>query len=87
MIVTTLKIKNENSISPNDLFTIHEKGFKYKFIKEETQSGKVVQLIDLYPEKADKKNYSIVKVTIDKLKTNYQGCIYQQGWKLNCLYS
>ncbi len=62
------KNKNENSISPNDLFTIHEKGFKYKFIKEETQSGKVVQLIDLYPEKADKKNYSIVKVTIDKLK-------------------
>ena len=62
------KKKSENSISPNDIFIIHEKGFKYKFIKEEIQNGKVVQLIDLYPEKPDKKNYSIVKVTIDKVK-------------------
>jgi outer membrane lipoprotein-sorting protein len=60
--------KNENSISPNDIFTIHEKGFKYKFIKEETQNGKAVQLIDLYPEKPDKKNYHTVKLTIDKAK-------------------
>lgn len=62
------KKKAENSISPNDIFRIHEKGFKYKFIKEEKQNGKDVQLIDLYPEKPDKKNYSIVKVTIDKVK-------------------
>jgi outer membrane lipoprotein-sorting protein len=62
------KKKSENSISPNDIFTIHEKGFKYKFIKEETQNGKVVELIDMYPEKPDKKNYSIVKVTVDKVK-------------------
>ena len=62
------KKKTENSISPNDIFTIHEKGFKYKFIKEEIQNGKTVQLIDLYPEKPDKKNYHTVKLTIDKVK-------------------
>ncbi len=62
------KKKNENQISPTEIFTIHEKGFKYKFIREETQGGKVVQLIDLYPEQADKKNYHTVKLTIDKVK-------------------
>lgn len=62
------KKKSENSISPNDIFTIHEKGFKFEFVKEETQNGKVVQLIDLIPEKPDKKNYHRIKLTIDKAK-------------------
>ncbi|HTL82483.1 MAG TPA: outer membrane lipoprotein carrier protein LolA [Bacteroidia bacterium] len=57
-----------DAISPNDLFTLHEKGFKYKFIKTDTVGGKVYQHIDLYPEKPDKKNYSIVHLTIDKSK-------------------
>jgi outer membrane lipoprotein-sorting protein len=60
--------RNENTISPNDIFTIHEKGFKYRFIKEEVQNGKAVQLIDLTPEKPEKKNYHTVKLTIDKTK-------------------
>lgn len=63
------KKKNDNQISPTEIFTFHEKGFKYKFMKEETQaSGKVVQLIDLYPENPDKKPYHTVKLTIDKAK-------------------
>jgi outer membrane lipoprotein carrier protein len=63
------KKKNDNVISPTEIFTFHEKGFKYKFIKEETQTGgKVVQLIDLYPEVPDKKTYHTVKLTIDKVK-------------------
>lgn len=63
------KKKNENTISPTEIFTFHEKGFKYKFMKEETQAGgKVVQMIDLYPEQADKKPYHTVKLTIDKVK-------------------
>lgn len=63
------KATDDNSISPNDIFTIHEKGFKYKFIKEETQKdGKVVQLIELVPEKPEKKNYHKVKLVIDKAK-------------------
>jgi hypothetical protein len=37
-------------------------------VKEEVQGGKTVQLIDLFPEQADKKNYHTVKVVIDKAK-------------------
>lgn len=62
------KKKNENQISPSEIFTIHEKGFKYSFVKEETQNGKVVQLVNLIPEQPDKKNYHTVKLTIDKVK-------------------
>ncbi|MDQ3111234.1 MAG: outer membrane lipoprotein carrier protein LolA [Bacteroidota bacterium] len=62
------KKKADNSISPNDIFTIHEKGFKYTFVKEETQNGRAVQLINLIPEKPEKKNYHTVKLTIDKVK-------------------
>lgn len=62
------KKKAENSISVNDIFTIHEKGFKYTFIKEEMQNGKAVQIIDLIPEKPDKKNYIKMRVTVDKAK-------------------
>lgn len=60
--------KAKNNFAPTDIFTIHEKGFKYKFVKEEVQGGKTVQLIDLFPEQADKKNYHTVKVVIDKAK-------------------
>jgi outer membrane lipoprotein-sorting protein len=60
--------KKENSFSVNDIFTIHEKGFKYTFVKEETQNGKVVQLINLIPLNPDKKNYHTIKLTIDKAK-------------------
>jgi len=63
------KKKNDNTISPTEIFTFHENGFKYKFMKEETQAGgKVVQMIDLYPEQPDKKPYHTVKLTIDKVK-------------------
>ena len=60
--------KKSETITPNDIFTIHEKGFKYTYVKEETQNGKVVQIINLFPEKPEKKNYHTVKLTIDKAK-------------------
>jgi outer membrane lipoprotein-sorting protein len=69
--------KNANSISPNDIFTIHEKGFKYTYIKEETLSdGKVVQYIDLFPENPDKKSYHTVHLTIDKAKKQINNVIF-----------
>lgn len=63
------KKKNENQISPTEIFTFYETGYKYKFVKEETQAGgKVVQIINLYPEQPDKKNFHTSIVTIDKVK-------------------
>lgn len=58
---------SEEVISPSNIFTIYEKGFKYKFEGEKTENGKVVQMINLYPNDAKAKNYHTVKLTIDKV--------------------
>ena len=58
--------KEENSINPVNIFTIYEKGFKYKFDKEETRNGKPVQIVNLYPVKANEKPYHTLKLFIDK---------------------
>lgn len=52
----------------SDLFVLHEKGFRYKFDKEEVQGGVAVQVINLYPNKPDQKKFHTVKVVIDKAK-------------------
>ncbi len=55
-------------VDPTQIFNLYEKNFKYKFIKEETINGKVVQMIDLFPEKANNKSYHTIKMKIDKNK-------------------
>lgn len=57
-----------DGISPSNIFTIYEKGFKYKFDKEETVGAVVIQTIILYPISPDKKKYHTVKLMIDKSK-------------------
>lgn len=55
----------EEGIKPNEIFTMYEKGFLYKFIDEKTVSGKVQQNLELTP--TDKtKNFFKIKLTIDK---------------------
>ncbi|MFQ5335919.1 MAG: outer membrane lipoprotein carrier protein LolA [Flavobacteriales bacterium] len=61
--------ENEDQLlDPTRIFSLYEKNFKYKFKKEETRNGKVVQIIDLYPEKAADKSYHTVQLVIDKQK-------------------
>lgn len=58
----------EGTISPSNIFTIYESGFKYKFHKEETINGIVQQQINLYPENANEKAYHTIRLSIDKAK-------------------
>ncbi|MBN4072185.1 outer membrane lipoprotein carrier protein LolA [Flavobacteriales bacterium AH-315-E23] len=58
----------EGTLSPTNIFTIYEKGFKYQYIKEEVKDGKTLQLIKLFPEDADSKPYHTIKLYIDKAK-------------------
>ncbi len=57
---------SEDAISPTNIFTIYEKGFKYKFESEKVENGKTIQLINLYPINSKSKNYHTVKLFIDK---------------------
>ncbi|MCO6499166.1 MAG: outer membrane lipoprotein carrier protein LolA [Vicingus serpentipes] len=57
--------EDDEYISPNKIFTLYEKGFKYKFVKEENG----IQIINLYPIEADKKSFHRIALYISKEKT------------------
>lgn len=52
-------------IKPNEIFTMYEKGFLYRFVDEKTVAGKVQQNIELTPTDKSKEFFK-VKLTIDK---------------------
>lgn len=54
-----------DAITPTNIFTMYEKGFKSKFLSYNKVGGKDVQLIELTPEDS-KKNYFKIQLTIDK---------------------
>jgi outer membrane lipoprotein-sorting protein len=56
----------QDVISPTNIFSIYEKGFKYKFESEKMENGKTIQLINLYPVNSKTKNYHTVKLFVDK---------------------
>ncbi len=68
--INTVETKEkETGINPSNIFTIHEKGFKYEFVKDETsKNGDINQIIKLFPEDIKKKNYHTVVLTINKKK-------------------
>lgn len=53
---------DEDDITPTKIYTMYKKGYKYVFLEEKNESGKVFQVVDLVPE--DKKN-QIYKVRIE----------------------
>lgn len=57
--------EEEGLVNPAQIFTIYEKGFKYKFSGEEGNT----QTINLYPENANEKNYHTIQLLVDKTKT------------------
>jgi len=62
--------EKETGLNPSNIFTMHEKGFKYEFVKEEKQkNGSVYQIIKLYPEDVKTKNYHTALLTINKEKS------------------
>lgn len=61
----------EGMFNPATIFTIYEKGFKYKFQNENDKT----QTINLYPENANEKSYHTVQLIIDKAKTQITSII------------
>ncbi len=60
--------KATDNISPVNIFTIYEKGYKYKYEKEDVLNGVKVDVIDLFPLNPDKKSFHTIKLFIDKAK-------------------
>lgn len=60
--------KETDTPNPVNIFTIYEKGYKYKYEKEDVVNGVKVDIVNLYPLAADKKPYHTIRLTIDKVK-------------------
>ena len=50
----------DDMMSPNKLFTIYEEDYKYTYVGAESENGKHLQIIDLFPEESN----AFIKVTL-----------------------
>ncbi len=62
--IKDMEVGGDDVINPSTIFTIYEKGFKYKFVSEDAST----QIIELYPVNPDKKKFHTIKLFIDKTK-------------------
>jgi len=60
--------EREDYISPTKILTLWEKGFKYKYDKSMTLNGVEVDVINLFPEKADEQSFHTIKIYVNKDK-------------------
>lgn len=61
-----------DAFNPKNMFTIYEKGYKYKYVKEEKNGNKIAHLIDLFPENPKEKEFSSIRLYIDKTSLQIQ---------------
>jgi len=66
--ITNQDPKDESILNPSKMFTIYEKGFKFRMKGEEKIRGEKCTLIELYPEKVKGKKYSMIKLFVNKVK-------------------
>ena len=56
----------ENTMNPNEIFTIYEKGYKYQYIGKKNIDGKEYDIIDLFTEESS--NFIKTTLTINTSK-------------------
>jgi len=66
---------NQSTISPTNIFTIYEKGFKSHYDGETTEKGATIETIDLYPKHPEKEKYHTLKLKVDKNKNQITGVV------------
>jgi outer membrane lipoprotein carrier protein len=62
--VKNMETEGNDAINPSTIFTIYEKGFKYKLDAEDANN----QTISLFPENPEKRKFHTAKLYIDRSK-------------------
>jgi outer membrane lipoprotein-sorting protein len=62
--IKDIEAGGEDAVNPSTIFTIYEKGYKYKFEGEDATT----QVVSLFPLNPDKKKFHTIKLSIDKNK-------------------
>lgn len=63
---------DEESITPQSIFMMYEKGFKIRYVKDANESGKKLSVIDLYPTDPKKKDYTMITLFVDDAQESIQ---------------
>ncbi len=67
--INTVDASSEKSgLSPANIFSFYEKGFKSKFVDEEKVGAILCNCVDLYPKHPEKEKYHTIRLCIDKTK-------------------
>lgn len=69
------KNEEEGKITPRNIFTIYEKGFKYEYVKEELRNKVMTQVIKLFPLDPKKKAFHTAELYINKIKNEVSSLI------------
>lgn len=69
VVVSAVDNDDSDMMNPAKVLTMYEKGFKYKFIQERFESNRASYIIDLFPEDIENSEYSKVRLSIDKDKS------------------
>jgi outer membrane lipoprotein-sorting protein len=63
--VTNYDPKEVGDVDPTRIYTAYKKGYKYLFVEETTEKGRVYEVVELSPEKKDTK-VTKIQIKIDK---------------------
>jgi outer membrane lipoprotein-sorting protein len=63
--ITSYDPKEIGDVDPTRIYTVYKKGYKYVFIEETTEKGRIYEVVELSPEKKDTK-VTKIQIKIDK---------------------
>ncbi|MDQ1771839.1 outer membrane lipoprotein carrier protein LolA [Labilibaculum sp. A4] len=69
--ITKPEENEEEGLNPAQIFSIYEKGYNYKYIREETVNSSTYHVIDLIPLNSERE-FSSIQLRIDKAKNQIE---------------
>ena len=65
----------ENTINPNEIFTIWKEGFKFQYIGEKTINNELIQQIKMFPKSPEKSKYHTLLMEINETNSSIKQAI------------
>jgi len=70
--VISVEELDKDAVTPKNMFTIYEQGFKTKVKSDQKdKQGRNIMTIDMYPSKPKEKDYTMVRLDVDKDKVQF----------------
>lgn len=63
--IGSANFNDPDNFSPQEMFTIYEKGYKYRFMGQKNINGETLELIDLYPDADNKQPYRRITLFVN----------------------